>query len=73
MILPNAQIRVRESDLGAWVVSRMDPGMRRQPSREDDWPLDVRVRAIRTYKGVRRTSYTVRWDVAGRTGRRFDS
>lgn len=38
-----------------------------QPSREDGWSFDVRVRAIRTYKGARRTSHTVRWDVAGRT------
>lgn len=25
LILPNAQIRVRESDLDVWVASRMDP------------------------------------------------
>ena len=25
LILPNAQIRVRESDLEAWLASRMDP------------------------------------------------
>jgi excisionase family DNA binding protein len=25
LILPNTQIRVRESDLEAWVASRMDP------------------------------------------------
>lgn len=44
--------------------------MKDQPSREDDWSFDVRVRAIRTYKGARRTSHTVRWDVAGRTVQR---
>lgn len=41
--------------------------MKVQRSREDDWTFDVRVRGIRTYKGARRTSYTVRWDVNGRT------
>lgn len=38
-----------------------------QDPRQEEWSFDVRVRGIRTYKGVRRTSYTVRWDVAGRT------
>ena len=41
--------------------------MREQPPAEGAWSFDVRVRGIRTYKGARRTSYTVRWDVAGRT------
>lgn len=41
--------------------------MKAQPAREEDWSFDVRVRGIRTYKGARRTSYTVRWDVARRT------
>ncbi len=41
--------------------------MKAQPAREGDWSFDVRIRGIRAYKGARRTSYTVRWDVAGRT------
>jgi integrase len=41
--------------------------MKAQLSREDEWSFDVRIRGIRTYKGARRNSHTVRWDVAGRT------
>ena len=41
--------------------------MNARDARNDEWSFDVRVRGIRTYKGARRTSYTVRWNVAGRT------